>query len=82
MDMLGETVEKVEGAANLRQVCGFPVFGVGQPNPEGMKTALDKIKASCDEKNNKEWLKNKNLSLSLIQYHSFFSFLLTKSAYF
>ena len=59
--MLAETEEKVEGAHNLRQVCGFPVFGVGQPNPEGMKTALDKIKASCDEKNNKERLKNLNV---------------------
>ena len=54
MDMLAETEEKVVGAHNLRQVCGFPVFGVGQPNPEGIKTALDKIKASSDEKSNKE----------------------------
>merc|ERR1719242_2887092 len=53
MDMLAETEEKVVGAHNLRQVCGFPVFGVGQPNPDGIKTALDKIKASSDEKSNK-----------------------------
>ena len=52
--MSAETEEKIEGAHNFRQVCGFPVFGVGQPNPEGIKIALEKIKGSCDEKNNKE----------------------------
>merc|ERR1719412_1777819 len=51
--MSPETEEKIEGAHNFRQVCGFPVFGVGQPNPEGIKVALEKIKGSCDEKNNK-----------------------------
>merc|ERR1719400_1317484 len=51
--MSAETEEKIEGAHNFRQVCDFPVFGVGQPNPEGIKIALEKIKGSCDEKNNK-----------------------------
>ena len=57
MHMSAETEEKIEGAHNFRQVCGFPVFGVGQPNPEGIKVALEKIKGSCDEKNNKELFK-------------------------
>ena len=57
MHMAAETEEKIEGAHNFRQVTGFPVFGVGQPNPEGIKIALEKIKGSCDEKNNKELFK-------------------------
>ena len=52
--MLPEGVEKVEGAANFRQISGFPVFGLAQPSPEGMKAVLDKVKASGDEKSNKE----------------------------
>ena len=52
--MLPEEVEKVEGAANFRQVSGFPVFGLAQPSPEGMKAVLDKVKAAGDDKSNKE----------------------------
>ena len=52
--MLPEEVEKVEGAANFRQISGFPVFGLAQPSPEGMKAVLDKVKASGDDKSNKE----------------------------
>ena len=52
--MLAEGVEKVEGAANYRQVTGFPVFGLAQPNPEGMKAVLDKVKAAGEDKSNKE----------------------------
>ena len=57
MHMAADTEEKIEGAHNFRQVTGFPVFGVGQPNLEGIKIALEKIKGSCDEKNNKELFK-------------------------
>ena len=52
--MLPEEAEKVEGAHNFRQVLGFPVFGVGQPSAEGMKTVLERVKASGDDKNNQE----------------------------
>ena len=52
--MLPEEVEKVEGAANFRQVSGFPVFGLAQPSPEGMKAVLDKVTAAGDDKSNKE----------------------------
>ena len=54
MHMLPEEAEKVEGAHNFRQVLGFPVFGVGQPSAEGMKTVLERVKASGDDKNNQE----------------------------
>ena len=53
MHMMAEEVEKVEGGHNFRQVTGFPVFGVGQPSPDGMKNVLDKVKASGDEKTNR-----------------------------
>ena len=52
--MLPEEVDKVEGAANYRQVTGFPVFGLAQPSPEGMRAVLDKVKAAGDDKSNKE----------------------------
>ena len=52
--MLPDEIEKVEGGANFRQVVGFPVFGVAQPSPDGMKNILEKVKASGDDKTNKE----------------------------
>ena len=54
MHMLPEEVAKIDGAHNFRQVAGFPVFGVGQPTPEGMKLSLEKVKASGDDKTNQE----------------------------
>jgi len=44
MQMLDEKAEKVEGAANYRQVAGFPVFATGQPTEEGALRVLDKTK--------------------------------------
>ena len=55
MHMLPEEVEKVEGAHNYRQVVGFPVFGVGQPSPDGVKAVLEKVKASGDDKTGQEY---------------------------
>jgi len=46
MHLLPEGVEKVEGAANFRQVSGFPVFGVGQPTHEGFANVLTKVTGS------------------------------------
>jgi len=46
MHLLPETVEKIEGAANFRQVCGFPVFGVGQPTEKGFIDVLNSVKSS------------------------------------
>ena len=54
MHMLPEEVEKVEGAHNYRQVVGFPVFGVGQPSPDGVRAVLEKVKASGDDKTGQE----------------------------
>ena len=50
MHMLPEEVEKEEGAHNYRKVVGFPVFGVGQPSPDGVRAVLEKVKASGDDK--------------------------------
>ena len=54
MHMLPDEIEKIEGGANFRQVVGFPVFGVAQPSLDGMKNILEKVKASGDDKTNKE----------------------------
>merc|ERR1712168_1360731 len=43
MQMLDEKAEKIEGAANFRQVAGFPVFATGQPTEEGVIKVLEKI---------------------------------------
>ena len=48
--MLPETVEKIDSAPNFRQVNGFPVFGVGQPNEDGFLPVLEKTKTSPEEK--------------------------------
>jgi len=40
---LPDTVEKLEGAPNFRQVTGFPVFGVGQPTEQGFQSVITKI---------------------------------------
>jgi len=50
MCMLPETVEKIDGAPNFRQVIGFPVFGVGQPTEEGFRVVLEKTKPNPDDK--------------------------------
>jgi len=47
MHLLPEEVEKVDGAANFRQVNGFPVFGVGQPTEEGFLATLNKVATSA-----------------------------------
>ena len=52
--MFPDDVEKIEGGANFRQVVGFPVFGVAQPSPDGMKNILEKVKSTGDDKTNKE----------------------------
>lgn len=46
MHMLEETME---GAANFRQVPGFPVFGTGQPTLDGFNRVLEKINAGQDD---------------------------------
>jgi len=46
MHMLEETME---GAANFRQVPGFPVFGTGQPTLDGFNRVLEKVNAGQDE---------------------------------
>merc|ERR1712168_349646 len=43
MQMLDEKAEKIEGAANFRQVAGFPVFATGQPTEEGVIKVLEKM---------------------------------------
>jgi len=53
MHMFPDDVEKIEGGANFRQVVGFPVFGVAQPSPDGMKNILEKVKSTGDDKTNK-----------------------------
>ncbi|XP_023349377.1 paladin [Eurytemora carolleeae] len=53
MHMLEPSVEKINGAANFRQINGFPVYGVGQPTEEGIKAVIDKIDAGKDESENK-----------------------------
>jgi len=53
MHMLEEATGKVEGAANFRQVGGFPVFGVGQPTREGFGKVLEKIDAGRDDSESK-----------------------------
>jgi len=42
MHLFDETVEKIDGAPNLRQISGFPIYGVGQPTKEGFKSVLQK----------------------------------------
>jgi len=53
MLVLDEKAEKVEGANNLRQVNGFPVFGTGQTTEEGFLKVLDKVKAVHGETDEK-----------------------------
>jgi len=43
--ILDETFQKVEGAPNLRQISGFPVFGTGQPTEEAMVEIINKAKS-------------------------------------
>jgi len=43
MHMLDTNSEKVEGAANFRQIPGFPVFGTGQPTQDGFYKVLERV---------------------------------------
>jgi hypothetical protein len=49
MHMLEEKAERIEGAANYRQVTGFPIFGLGQPTEEAFGRVLEKTKAGEEE---------------------------------
>merc|ERR1719350_608765 len=46
--LLDEKYEKIDGAPNLRQINGFPVYGTGQPTEEGMVAILNKAKEGKD----------------------------------
>jgi len=45
MHMLDSKMETVEGAANFRQIAGFPVFGTGQPTVDGFYKVMEKVDA-------------------------------------
>ena len=53
MQLLDEKAEKIEGAINLRQVNGFPVFGTGQTTEEGFLKVLEKVKSIHGEEGEK-----------------------------
>jgi len=55
MQMLDEKAERIPGAANFRQVAGFPVFGTGQPTEDGAKNVLEKIKTVYGDMSKAIW---------------------------
>ena len=48
--MLEESLEKIDGAPNFRNIPGFPVYGTGQPTDVGIEAIINKIKKTDNEK--------------------------------
>ena len=42
--ILDDSIEKIEGAPNFRQIAGFPVFGTGQPTEGAMVEIINRAK--------------------------------------